>query len=132
MAEIPADLKHTYYCGHCYDSIVEPALEEYQEVMERAKNAFVFFKTQRKEVPLIKKERITRYVDQNHDRDETILRLAFFAAELGHNAVIDCEVTSQKIRQNDYQTSVWQGEGVPATVDGAKIEAQDLRNRMYR
>jgi uncharacterized protein YbjQ (UPF0145 family) len=132
MAQIPDDLKHTYYCGHCFDTVVEPATGEYQETMERAKAAFVFFKTQRKEVPLIKKERTTQYVDNCVDRDETILRLAFYAAELGHNAVIDCEVESQKVRDGAYQTSRWKGEGVAATVDGVKIEAQDLRNRMYR
>lgn len=132
LPSIPEELSHSLYCGNCFDETVAPAIDEYEETMERAKGAFVFFKTQRKEIPLIKKEREVFYVDECPDRDETILRLAFFAAQKDCNAIIEVEVVSQKIRDGAYQTSKWRGEGVAAKVDGAKIDAQDLRNQMYR
>ena len=132
MNEIPEALAHTFYCGRCHDDVLQPAFDEYNEVMERAKTCFVFFKTQRKEVPLIKKEREMLRVAECIDRDETILRLAFFAAQKDYNAVIDCLVESEKIRDGAYQTSKWYGTGTPALVDGAKIDAQDIRNAMYR
>jgi hypothetical protein len=132
LAEVPEELTHSIYCGNCYDETVAPAMDSYEETMERAKSAFVFFKTQRKEIPLIKKEREVFKVAECPDRDETILRLAFFAAQKDCNAVIEVEVLSEKVRDGAYQTSKWRGEGQAAKVDGAKIEAQDLRNEMYR
>ena len=43
------------------------------------------------------------------DRDETIMRLAFFAAQRSSNAVIQVEVTAEKVRNGAYQTSKWSG-----------------------
>lgn len=132
LAKIPADLTHLHYCGNCFDTLVAPELDVYQEVMERAKNAFVFFTTQRKETPLIRKAREVLKVSQCHDRDETILRLAFFAAQAGYNAIIEVEVQSEKLRNGAYQTSRWSGSGVAAQIDGKKLELQDQRNAVYR
>ena len=132
LEKIPEELTHLHYCGSCYDSVVAPQLDDYNEVMERAKNAFVFFTTQRKETPLIRKAREVLKVSQCLDRDETILRLAFFAAQAGFNAIIEVEVTSEKLRNGAYQTSRWSGRGIAAQIDGKKVDLQDQRNAMYR
>jgi hypothetical protein len=132
LAKKPEHLTHTNYCSGCYDQLVAPELDSYNEILERAKQAFIFFKTQRKEIPLIKKSRETYRVLECPDRDETILRLAFFAARDGYNAVIDCEAVSEKVRHHAYQTSKWKGSGIGATVDGAKIDRNDLLNQVYR
>jgi len=129
---IPENLKHLHYCGSCYDSIVAPQMESYQETMERAKNAFVFFTTQKKETPLIKKSREVLKVTNCPDRDETILRLAFLAAQNDYNAITEVEVESAKVRNGAYQTSVWSGRGVAAEIDGKKVELQDKQNAVYR
>ena len=129
---LPPELKHTNYCGGCYDTLVAPALDSYNEIMERAEGAFVFFKTQRKEIPLIKKSKEVYRVLDCPDRDETILRLAFFATQAGFNAVIEVEASAEKVRNGAYQTSKWSGSGVGATVDSDKIDRQDLLNQIYR
>lgn len=132
LAEIPEALSHSSYCGPCYDETVAPKLEEYQEVLERAKEVFIFFKTQRKEIPLIKRSKEIKRVLSCTDRDETILRLAFFSAEAGYNALVECEVNAEKVRNGAYQKSNWSGSGVPAMVDAEKIERQDMQNQIYR
>ncbi len=132
LPKIPAELSHLHYCGNCFDSIVAPELHNYNEVMDRAKKAFVFFTTQRKETPLIKKAREVLKVENCLDRDETILRLAFFAAQDDYNAVIDVEVNSVKLRDGAYQTSRWSGKAVAAQIDAHKVDLQDQRNAVYR
>ena len=132
LAKIPKELIHSNYCGACYDMTVTPELERYNEIMERAINVFVFFQTQRKEIPLIRKSKEVFSVTNCIDRDQTILRLAFFAAEQGFNAVIDVEELFDKIRNGRYQTSVWRGTGIAAQIDEGKLERQDLRNQVYR
>src|SRR5690349_13250801 len=80
LEKIPEDLSHSHYCQACYDLKVEPALTQYQEVMDRAKKVFVFFKTQRRPAPVSRRSKEKIQVNACDDRDETILRLAFFAA----------------------------------------------------
>jgi uncharacterized protein YbjQ (UPF0145 family) len=129
---VPEALSHMHYCNNCHDSIVAPELEAYDEVMEQAKAVYVFFTTQRKEIPLIRKEREVLKVKDCDDRDETILRLAFLSAKQGFNAIIEVEVNAEKVRDGAYQTSRWSGKCVAAMVDGQKVELQDKRKAMYR
>lgn len=132
LPKIPAELSHMHYCANCFDSTVAPELSTYEETMDRAKNSFVFFTTQRKETPLIRKARTTYQVIDCDDRDETILRLAFFAAQEDYNAIVEVEVNAEKIRKGAYQTSRWSGRAVGAQIDGRKLELQDQRNAVYR
>jgi hypothetical protein len=130
--EVPEVLSRTLYCTTCYDHHVAPELEVYQEILERAKNVFVFFTTQRKEIPLIRRSKLTVQVSDLPDRDETILRLGFLAAKENYNAITEVTVTAQKIRNAGYQTSVWKGSGIPAQVDAKKMDQQDKLNQIYR
>ncbi len=132
LAEIPETLKHTTYCPQCFDENVAPELETYREVMQRAEEVFVFFTSQRKEIPLIKRSKLSFSVKDNIDRDQTILRLAFFAAKEGYNAITEVEVISEKVRNGAYQTSKWRGTGVPAQIDADKLAKQDAQDQVYR
>ena len=118
----PEELTHSHYCPTCYGAHVEPALEKYNEVLGRAREAYFFFTSQRKPIPILKKAKEGIQVASCMDRDETILRLGFLAASQGYNAVIEAEVTSEKVRNEGYQKSVWKGKGIPANVDVAKLE----------
>lgn len=131
MEKIPADLSHTIYCRFCYDGKIEPEVLKYETLLSAAKEVFIFFKTQRKEVPLIRKMKVTMKVDSCEDRDETILRLAFMAAEQGLNAVIDTDVNYQKVRNEGYQKTKWSGSGVAAQVDENKLDRQHRANQAY-
>ena len=132
LKRLPPELSHRAYCGVCYGEKTEPALESYRETVERAKNVFVFYTTQRKAIPLIRRTKETLRVEECPDRDETILRLAFFAAEQKFNAIVDVEVVSEKVRDGSYQTSKWKGTAYPAQVDADKLERQYLRDQIWR
>jgi hypothetical protein len=122
LATIPAELKHTKYCQHCWQTHVEPAQEDYQQKMEEAKGVYIFFTTQKKSIPVLYKEKDQIRVDHCIDRDETILRLAFKAVEAGCNAVVETDVIAAKVRNEGWQKTAWRGSGFAAKVDGEKIE----------
>lgn len=125
LPKIPAELQHTAYCGTCYDTKVAPALEKYNALMEQAKNTMVFTKAQSKATRLIKRlENVVEVIDCA-DHDEVILRLAFFAAQLKYNSILDVDVTSRKIIDGAYQTTVWSGTGMPADV----LESRLIKDR---
>lgn len=50
------------------------------------------------------------------DELETMMRLAFHAAEAGFNGLIDVEIINTKVRDGAYQTTTWSGSGIPANV----------------
>jgi hypothetical protein len=120
--KIPNELSHTHYCQNCYAQTVESALEAYEEIIERARGSYVFFTSHRKQIPLLKKSKDSVRVENCEDRDETILRLAFLAAEQGYNSVMEVEVVCEKVRNEGYQKSAWRAVGIPATVDAEKME----------
>lgn len=98
--------------------------------MERAKSVYFFFTTQKMNLlPLLGKAKEGISVKNCADRNETILRLAFLAAQLNYNAVILAEVKSEKIRNEGYQKSSWSGVGVPANVDAERIEKRNFRDQ---
>ena len=116
MPKIAPELQHTTYCSTCYDSTVAPALLKYEAIMEQAKNTMVFTKSQAKETRFIKRlENVVEVIDCP-DHDEAVLRLAFFAAHLKYNAILDVDITSKKVRDGHYQTTVFSGTGMPADV----------------
>lgn len=128
---IPEELSHDRYCEFCYSQNIIPALDTYEEVMTRAKQVFVYFVTQRAGVPITGRSKTTVKVNDCPDRDETILRLAFFAAEQGFNALVEVEVIAEKVRNAGYQKSKWRGVGEPANVDEEKVTRHDIREKMY-
>jgi hypothetical protein len=132
LSEIPEALRHSSYCRFCYDEKVAPVLARYEETLEKAKGVYIFFKTQRKEIPLLRRSREVLKVTDMEDRDETILKLAFMAAEQGFNAVTEVDVTSKKVKNGRHTKSVWTGTGKPAEVDAAKTDLQSARNEIYR
>ena len=116
----PQDLAYSAYCGACFNQKVVPALESYQEVMRRAEDVIVFFKNQGKETRLIKrKEKPLKVIDCD-DHDETLLRLAFLAAQANFNGLVDVEITSEKVFDHAYQTKKWNGCGVPVLLDAVR------------
>jgi len=116
------ELSHTRYCQHCWQQQVEPALAEYEQKMAEAREVYIFFTTQKRPLPILSKEKEQIRVLECDDRDETILRLAFLAAELGCNAVIETDVRHEKVRNAGWQKTAWRGSGFPARVDAEKLE----------
>lgn len=121
MMKVPSELAHTTYCGPCFDLTVAPALALYQATAERAKDVIVYFKNQGKETRLLKRKEDRIEVENGIDRDQTLLKLAYAAADRGFNGIIDVELSSEKIRIGTYQTLKWSGEGMPCDVRPEKI-----------
>jgi hypothetical protein len=122
LPTVAPELQLTHYCSFCHGEKIEPKLEEYREVLERARQVYFFFDTRKKPVPVLKRSRDAIEVARCADRDETILRLGFLAAFQGFNAVVDAEVVGDKVRNRAYQTTAWRGRGWPAQVDAEKFE----------
>ncbi|HAR41684.1 MAG TPA: hypothetical protein DCS07_03505 [Bdellovibrionales bacterium] len=128
LKKTPEVLTHTHYCQSCYENSAKAALDAYNETMERAHDIYFFFNTQKRPPPIIKKARLSETVENCGDRDETILRLAFFAAQDGYNAIIEADITSTKVRNGKHQTTIWRGTGTPAQVDSVKLEKHNDRH----
>lgn len=125
MPKVAPELQHSTYCGTCYDSTVAPALEKYNALMEQTKNTFVFMKAQAKETSRIKRLENVVEVVNCPDYDETLLRLAFFAAHLKYNAIIDVDIIAKKVINGTRQTTVYSGTGMPADV----LESRLIKDR---
>lgn len=119
---LPKELTHTVYCPQCFETVVSAFQSDYEVTMEAAKQVFVFFKEQGKETRLMSRKAAPISVPKCDDREETIMRLAFLAAKENFNAIIDVNVTSEKVKTNGYQTLTWQGTAVPTNVDPAKMD----------
>lgn len=132
LKTIPKELTHSVYCGPCYDEKVAPRRAWYDQTMENAKEVLVFFKDQGKESRAFDRTAPVVEVDDCADRDETVLRLAFLAAQGKFNAIIDVDLNSVKIRNAGYQTMKWKGKAVPTQIDldklKRKVEFQYRRN----
>lgn len=123
LKTIPEELTHEIYCNLCYNNTVEPALTSYAEIMMRAKDVFIF-ERKIKSIPLIMKSKQKMSVIDCPDKQETMLRLAFFAAEQDFNAVVQVELIGTKVRINGYQTMSWSGTGFPARIRVSGLQQQ--------
>jgi hypothetical protein len=96
---------------------VLPGVYAYKKLMKQAKDVFIVEKQPREGLRVLKKSVSPLKVSDCADREETFLRLAFQAAELGFNAVIRAKVESKKLRNFGYQKMQWQGSGIAANLD---------------
>jgi hypothetical protein len=117
FTKLPDELSHNQYCSICYVSQIIPRIENYKQLVKRAKGIFIVEKKPREGLRILKKSVKPLIVLACADREETFLRLAFQAAELGFNAVIQAKVQSQKIRNFGYQKMEWRGTGLAADLD---------------
>ena len=107
------DLLHSAYCRPCHDEKVKPVQLQFEETLTKARDVSVYFKAQSKETRGYRRKDKAFAVDNCADRDQTVMRLAFLAAQAGFNLIIDVNLSSKKIITNGYQTSVWSGTAIP-------------------
>lgn len=118
---LAAEFKHGAYCRPCFDEKLAPALAEYEERLEKARNVDIFFKKQGKETRLIRRMEKPVKIEKCPDRHELIMRLAYAAVCRGYESVIDIDLKSEKVRDGSYQKLIWRGSGVPAHTKGKVI-----------
>jgi hypothetical protein len=122
LSTVPEILQGGAFCPICFEAKVQPEIQAYEADLERAKDVIVFLKKQTKETRHVKRLEKPVVVEHCPDREETLLRLAFFAVKAGFNSMVDVEISSVKVRgSGNRQTSDWSGTGIPAHVDLSKI-----------
>ncbi len=129
LEKVPPELEHTIYCMPCYNQIVEPALADYAETMEKAKEVFVFLREQSKETRLFRRLHKPLKVTDCADPKETQLRLAFKAVQAGFNTLVDVELNFDKTRDGSYQLIKWRGVGIPVHGDAEKLNRKILESK---
>jgi len=123
FASLPEVLSHDAYCAACFEQKVQPVISQYEETMEKAKDVFVFSKSQTKETRLMGREALPITVD-SRDRQDAVLRLAFLAVHQGYNAIIDVDLHSKKSTETSYKIVTWTGKAIPTNVDAEKLNRQ--------
>lgn len=121
LKKIPEVLKQSIYCPPCFTENVEQPLAEYNATMIKAKEILIFTKSQGKETRFIKRLEDPIVLKNFPDHDELLMRMAFKAVQMDYNAIVDVDLTSEKVRTGAYQTQTWTGTGIPAFVDDNKL-----------
>lgn len=113
---IPELLRHHHYCIPCFQKSVATPLADYENTLRLAEGVFVFEKSKSEETRLFNRSQKPLRVEDCADERDTLMRLAFQAAKLGCNTLIDVEIRSKKVRNAGYQTTRWSGSGIPSVV----------------
>lgn len=121
LPEIPKDLKHTTYCNSCFDSKVQPAINDYEKVVRAAKGIITFFTADSKVTRNFKRTDKPFTVKDCAEKEEVLMKLAFLAVLGEYNAIIDIDIKSEKIRNGSRQTTKWSGTAMPAQVTSSRL-----------
>jgi hypothetical protein len=124
----PPHLKLGLYCSPCFDHIVVPEIEKYEQTVESAKQIVVYGKNQGKETRFFRRAQETYEVVTCEDRSEVVIRLAFMAVVANYNAIIDVNITSVKVTDGSYQKQVWSGTAKPANVNTSKLNQPSFQS----
>jgi len=114
---IPPILAHTYYCTNCFDQHVAGPLDDYNQILEKARDIIIYGKDQTRLTRYIKRKEEPYHVDDCVDKEEAVLKMSFYAVEAKFNCLIDVILTSKKVAVGTYKKAVWSGTAVPVTID---------------
>lgn len=109
------------FCSSCFENQISNELNQYDQDVENAKNIDLFFKSQSKETRLIRRTEKPLTVSECEDREETLMRLAFKAAKLNYNTLVDVDLVSEKVRMGSYQTLKWKATGIPVNMNERQV-----------
>lgn len=121
---IPKELTHSTYCSQCFDENVSAPLSQYEATMEQAKEVIFFTKEQSKETSFLKRKEDPYHVENCEDEQEAIMKMSFYAAEAGFNALLDIKLTPKKIIVGSHKKTMWSGTSIPTKVDPSKIRSE--------
>lgn len=121
LRKVPVELSHTSYCPSCFDEKVATPLSAYEAMMEKARDVMIFTKDETKKTGHIKRREDILKVEECEDEQETILRLAFLAAQEGFNCILDVSISTRKIIVGSHKKTVFSGTARPVTIDPKEI-----------
>jgi len=122
MDKIPSYYEQGAFCQACYDQKIAPELNEYNDLVEKARNIDLFYKTQSKESRFIRRTEKALKVHDCEDKETAVLKLAFLAARAGFNILVDVETEFDKIRMHGWQTSKCHASAIPAHVEPHQLQ----------
>lgn len=121
LKKVPQELTHPTYCVNCFDDKVAGPLADYENTMEQAKEVMMFTKDQTKMTGHLKRKEEPVSVVDCEDQDETILRLAFQAAQMGHNCILDVDIKTRKIIVGSHKKTIFSATAIPITIDPKEV-----------
>lgn len=121
LKKVPAELTFSSYCNQCFDDKVAGPLHDYEETMEKARDVMIFMKNQTKKTGHIKRKEAPYSVENCEDEQETIMRLAYFAVQDGHNCLLDVNISHKKIVVGSHKKTIFFGTAIPVTIDPSEI-----------
>ncbi len=124
LKTIPTELTHSTYCSQCFDENVSGPLSEYEATMEQAKEVIYFTKDQSKQTSFLKRKEDPYFVENCEDEQEAIMKMSFYAAQAGFNALLDIKLSSKKIIVGSHKKTIWSGTSIPTTIDPSKIRSE--------
>lgn len=117
LKKIPKELTFSTYCTNCFDDKVATPLADYEANMEKAKEVMVFTKAQTKQTGHLTRKEEPYSVENVEDEQESIMRLAFFAAQDGFNCLLDVNIKNKKIIVGSHKKTVFSATAIPITID---------------
>lgn len=121
LKKVPAELSHSVYCTNCFDDKVQGPLSDYESTMEQAHELIIFSKDETKKTGHLKRKEEPLKVEDCEDEQETILRLAFFAAQAGFNCLLDVNITHRKIIVGSHKKTIYTGTAIPITIAHGEV-----------
>lgn len=121
MLKKPKELSYSVYCDPCFQDKVATPLSGYEENMEKAKEVIVFNKNETKKTGHLKRKEPAYKVEDCEDEQETILRLAFFAAQDGFNCILDLTISHRKIIVGSHKKTIFSGTAIPINIDPSEV-----------
>lgn len=121
LAKKPKELSFSVYCDPCFQDNVATPLSDYEANMEKAHEVIIFNKNETKKTGHLKRKEEPYKVEDCEDEQETIMRLAFFAARDGFNCLLDVTITHRKIIVGSHKKTIFTGTAIPITIEHSAV-----------
>lgn len=109
------------FCTDCYESLVRPEVEKYDEVQARSELVKFVRNSFRGYIPTFRKAKFPVEVKDEAGRGQALLKLKFLCAWEGYDTVINMEVEHSKTRNHGWESKVWAARGTFVDLDHAKF-----------
>ncbi len=110
---LPEKLQNKAFCPNCYNENISEEMEYLKETMQKARDVDVYLKDQGTETRRIRRIQKPIHIKECADREETLMRLAFLAAQKGFDTIIGVDIQAKKVGKGTYKKMIWSGTAVP-------------------
>ena len=121
----PPSIPFGIYCIPCFEAKVRTHIDNYNDLLDKAKNVNLYYVAQSKESRFVRRKEKPIHISDARSREDAILLLAFRAVELGFNAIVDVELNSKKIRNGGWHYSVWDATAIPTNIDESYLNRKN-------